>query len=132
MQLYPRTVMSILVAMAVLLISTLVLFAILLFLSPGNPRPFLDERGTWRAKIFSGSYLWNAQLSTDLAKKVTRLKVPVYFFHGAYDYTVSYHLGKSYYEQLDAPVKGFYTFKNSAHSPLFEEPGRISILSKGR
>ena len=25
---------------------------------------------------------------------------------------------------LDAPLKGFYPFENSAHSPLFEEPER--------
>ena len=79
----------------------------------------------WRGKIFSGSRLWNTQLSTDLTKKVTRLEVPVYFLHGVYDYTVSYPLAKSYYEQLDAPLKGFYTFTESAHSPLFEEPKRM-------
>ena len=79
----------------------------------------------WRGKIFSGSRLWNTQLSTDLTMKVTRLEVPVYFFHGVYDYTVSYSLAKSYHEQLDAPVKGFYSFTESAHSPLFEEPKRM-------
>jgi len=79
----------------------------------------------WRGKISSGKQLWNAELSTDLTKKVTRVEVPVYFLHGAYDYTVSYPLAKAYYEQLDAPVKGFYTFAESAHSPLFEEPGRM-------
>ena len=31
-------------------------------------------------------------------------------------------LSKAYLEKLQAPVKGFYTFENSAHSPLFEEP----------
>jgi pimeloyl-ACP methyl ester carboxylesterase len=99
-----------------------------------------EKIGMWRGKIFSGSRLWNTQLSTDLTTKVTRLEVPVYFFHGAYDYTVSYPLAKSYFEQLDAPVKGFYTFKQSAHSPLFEEPGRMREIvradvltgSKGR
>ena len=40
-------------------------------------------------------------------------------------YTVSYPLAKSYYERLVAPVKGFYTFEHSAHSPLFEEPARM-------
>jgi len=29
---------------------------------------------------------------------------------------------------LQAPVKGFYTFENSAHSPLFEEPKRIKDI----
>ena len=79
----------------------------------------------WRGKIFSSSLMWNTQLSTDLTKKVTLLDVPVYFFHGVYDYTVSYPLARSYYERLDAPVKGFYTFKQSAHSPLFEEPEKM-------
>ena len=84
-----------------------------------------EKIGMWRGKIFSGSRLWNTQLSTDLTKKVTRLEIPVYFLHGVYDYTVSYPLAKSYYEQLDAPLKGFYTFTKSAHSPLFEEPKRM-------
>jgi hypothetical protein len=45
-----------------------------------------------------------------------------------YDYTVSYSLARSYYDQLDAPVKGFYTFTESAHSPLFEEPKRMAEI----
>jgi pimeloyl-ACP methyl ester carboxylesterase len=84
-----------------------------------------EKVGMWRGKIFSGSQLWNTQLSTDLTRKVTRLEIPVYFFHGVYDYTVSYPLARSYYEQLDSPLKGFYTFTKSAHSPLFEEPKRM-------
>ena len=84
-----------------------------------------EKIGMWRGKIFSNSLLWNTQLSTDLTKMVTRLEVPVYFFHGVYDYTVSYPLARSFYERLDAPVKGFYTFKQSAHSPLFEEPEKM-------
>ncbi|MDZ4180204.1 MAG: alpha/beta hydrolase, partial [Coriobacteriia bacterium] len=48
-----------------------------------------------------------------------------YFLHGRHDYTVSYPLARSYCETLDAPVKGFYTFEHSAHSPLFEEPDRM-------
>jgi pimeloyl-ACP methyl ester carboxylesterase len=62
---------------------------------------------------------------------VTRLEIPVYFFHGAYDYTVSYSLAKSYYNQLEAPMKGFYTFAESAHSPLFEEPKRMAEIVRG-
>jgi pimeloyl-ACP methyl ester carboxylesterase len=89
-----------------------------------------EKIGMWRGKIFSGSRLWNTQLSTDLTKKVTRLEVPVYFLHGVYDYTVSYPLAKSYYEQLDAPLKGFYTFTKSAHSPLFEEPERTREIMR--
>ena len=45
-----------------------------------------------------------------------------YFVHGRYDYTASYPLALDYFDKLDAPLKGFYTFENSAHSPAFEEP----------
>ena len=84
-----------------------------------------EKISLWRGKLFSGSRLWNAQLATDLTKLVTRVDLPVYFFHGVYDYTVSYPMAKSYYEQLAAPLKGFYTFEHSAHSPLFEEPEKM-------
>lgn len=84
-----------------------------------------EKIALWRGKIFSSDRLWNTQLSTDLTTKVTRLEMPVYLFHGVYDYTVSYPLAKSYLQQLVAPVKGFYTFNHSAHSPLFEEAYRM-------
>jgi pimeloyl-ACP methyl ester carboxylesterase len=89
-----------------------------------------DKLNLWRGKIFSGNLLWNTQLSTDLTKIVTRLALPVYFLHGVHDYTVSYPLARSYYEQLEARVKGFYTFERSAHSPLFEEPGRTCQIMR--
>jgi len=38
---------------------------------------------------------------------------------------VSYPLAKSYFDLLEAPVKGFYTFKQSAHTPFFEEPEKM-------
>jgi pimeloyl-ACP methyl ester carboxylesterase len=52
------------------------------------------------------------------------LPVPAYFFHGRHDYTCSYELAAPYVSALEAPLKGFYTFEQSAHSPVFEEPAR--------
>ena len=89
-----------------------------------------EKIGLWRGKLSFGRQLWNTQLSTDLTTTLTRLEVPVYFFHGAYDYTVSYLLARAYYDRLDAPVKGFYTFERSAHSPLFEEPRRMREIMR--
>lgn len=83
-----------------------------------------EKINLWRGKLFSGSRLWNTQLATDLTKKVTRLEIPAYFLHGVHDYTVSYPLAKAYFALLEAPVKGFYTFRQSAHTPFFEEPVR--------
>jgi pimeloyl-ACP methyl ester carboxylesterase len=89
-----------------------------------------EKINLWRGKLFSGSRLWNTQLSTDLNKKVTRLDIPVYFLHGVYDYTVSYPLAKAYFDLLVAPVKGFYTFKQSAHTPFFEEPEKMRHIMR--
>ena len=47
--------------------------------------------------------------------------IPVYFFSGYYDYTTPITLSKELLEKLEAPEKKFYTFYNSAHSPLWEE-----------
>ena len=53
------------------------------------------------------------------------LAIPVCFFEGIYDYACSYTLAASYHQSLKAPVKGFCTFAQSAHSPMFEEPERM-------
>jgi pimeloyl-ACP methyl ester carboxylesterase len=88
-----------------------------------------EKANTWRAKANSGmALLGDDMLATDLSKEVTELSIPVYFFEGIYDYTCSYTLAKEYFDQLKAPLKGFYTFEQSAHSPLFEEPEKIGHI----
>ena len=85
----------------------------------------------WRGKLSSGvSVLWDEMLATDLAERVTELALPAYFFHGIYDYTVSYQLAKDYFEGLEAPLKGFYSFGRSAHSPIFEEPEKARRIMR--
>jgi pimeloyl-ACP methyl ester carboxylesterase len=91
----------------------------------------IEKINLWRAKARSGvSVLWDIILTTDLSKQIPEINIPVYFFHGIYDYTVSYPLAKNYFEQIKAPMKGFYTFNNSAHSPLFEEPLQVRQIIK--
>lgn len=79
----------------------------------------------WRGKFRSKAILWDAFIGTDLNKQVTALALPLYFLHGQYDYTASYAAAKAYFQSLNAPLKGFYTFENSAHSPMHEEPLRL-------
>ncbi len=86
----------------------------------------MEKFNTWRGKARSGiSILWNENLRTDLSLAVPELDIPVYFFEGVYDYTCSYTEAKNYFEKLKAPLKGFYTFEQSAHSPIFEEPEKV-------
>jgi pimeloyl-ACP methyl ester carboxylesterase len=84
-----------------------------------------EKLNIWRGKFSSDKRLWDQIISTDWTKVVTKLDIPAYFFHGRHDYTVSYAEAKAYFNALAAPVKGFYTFESSAHSPMFEEPGRM-------
>lgn len=51
--------------------------------------------------------------------------MPAYFLHGIHDCTCAYPEARAYVERLAAPLKGFYTFQRSAHSPIFEEPDRV-------
>jgi pimeloyl-ACP methyl ester carboxylesterase len=89
----------------------------------------IEKINIWRGKSRSGiSILWDIILATDLSKQVPELKIPVYFFEGIYDYTCSYTEAKAYFEKLKAPIKGFYTFEKSAHSPLFEEPEKMQQI----
>lgn len=74
---------------------------------------------------FSLRYLWDTVLRIDLIKEAPDLQVPVYIFQGRYDYQVSYVVAREYAKVLNAPIKGFYTFENSAHSPCFEEPNKM-------
>ncbi len=88
-----------------------------------------EKYNMWAAKSHSGvSSLWNEILSTNLMIRVPKLEIPVYFFGGVHDYTVSSILAKEYLGKLQAPVKGFYTFNQSAHSPIFEEPERVKEI----
>jgi pimeloyl-ACP methyl ester carboxylesterase len=82
-----------------------------------------DKLGLWRGRAFSRSFgLWEQIIRVDLTRTFTEFHLPVYFFHGAYDYTCSYALAEEYFRALRAPVKGFYRFDGAAHSPILEEP----------
>jgi pimeloyl-ACP methyl ester carboxylesterase len=88
-----------------------------------------EKVNLWHGKSSSGvSSLWDTMIATDLSEQLPELHLPVYFFHGIYDYTCSYTEAKVYFAKLKAPVKGFYTFEHSAHSPLFEEPEKTQMI----
>jgi pimeloyl-ACP methyl ester carboxylesterase len=84
-----------------------------------------EKMAIWRGKAWSRGILWDEFLTTDLTAHVTELELPVYICQGRYDYTTDPGLARAYYELLRAPVKGFYAFEESAHSPAFEEPARF-------
>lgn len=92
----------------------------------------LERINIWRGKNFLATTpIGNERMRFNAFVDVPYLEIPIYFFGGIYDYTCCYSLQKKYFETIKAPLKGFYTFSNSAHSPLWEEPDRfIAILTQ--
>ena len=92
-----------------------------------------EKADIWKAKAFLAR-------STDLRRRlltarpeaeILSLEIPAYFLSGRHDLTVSRDLSRRYLDTLSAPVKGFYTFEDSAHSPMFEEPEKfLRILAE--
>jgi pimeloyl-ACP methyl ester carboxylesterase len=91
---------------------------------------FSERINIWKAKsiCLNKTNLWDTMIATDLTTEITSIEIPIYFMHGVYDYTVNYSLAKEYYEKINSPLKGFYTFEHSAHSPLFEESERVNKI----
>ncbi len=78
---------------------------------------------------FSFSHLWQEVFyRTDLFKQAPKLDVPVYFFLGRHDRTVtaSAAIADRYFGALDAPKgKHLVWFENSGHWPQLEEPEKF-------
>jgi pimeloyl-ACP methyl ester carboxylesterase len=53
-------------------------------------------------------------------------KIPVFFFAGRYDYVTPGELAYDYFDALEAPVKRFIWFENSAHDIQYDESDKFS------
>ena len=87
----------------------------------------------WKSKMIflPKTNLKTETLTTNFPDAYPEIKIPIFFMCGKYDLTVNAGLSKNYYNRLNAPLKRFYIFENSAHGPLFEEPERfMNILGK--
>ena len=82
---------------------------------------FTDKVNTIRGAISSFKQLWTPVMEKNLIETLKEQKVPVYIFQGKQDYQTTYMYAKEYYDSLKAPIKQFYTFEKSAHTPMIEE-----------
>lgn len=70
---------------------------------------------------YSMHHLWKYMMLNSLPVVVPEQQVPVYIFQGIHDHQTDFGIAKDYFDRLKAPVKKFYTFEHSAHSPHVEE-----------
>ncbi len=87
-----------------------------------------EKINIWRGKLWSRPFFWDDLLRDDLSARLTQFALPVYFLAGTHDYTTNSGLARAYFDVIEAPMKGFYLFDRSAHSPLFEEPARATDI----
>ena len=78
---------------------------------------FAEKINYWKGKALLGKSEYRKYRVNPEAACV----IPVHFISGYYDYTTPVTLSKELYDCLEAPEKSFYTFNDSAHSPLWEE-----------
>jgi proline iminopeptidase len=83
-----------------------------------------DRKALDAGSDFSIATLW-PKLSGISFKQVHRIDTPVFLFLGRHDYTVPAPIAATWMEQLSAPKKATIWFENSAHLPMFEEPGHM-------
>ena len=72
--------------------------------------------------------LWDEVIERPLDKEVNKVQVPVYMVMGKYDGSTSPELAKEYFDNLEAPIKEYYLFEDSAHFPHIEEEDKFYDL----
>ncbi|WP_432670346.1 alpha/beta fold hydrolase [Flavobacterium sp. SM2513] len=79
---------------------------------------FLQWSKTW-------SPVWNEVMNIDLPKTLKKVDCPVYFFVGKNDIQTSTKITEEYFEELKAPKKDLFLFKNSGHQIHQDEPEKF-------
>jgi pimeloyl-ACP methyl ester carboxylesterase len=87
-----------------------------------------DKVNFMSGSLFSLKTLWPDVVNKNLANEIDSMQVPVYIFQGVYDYQTPYSVAKEFFDQLKAPKKEFFTFENSAHSPVMEEVDKFNTI----
>jgi len=87
-----------------------------------------DKMNFMKGSMFSLNHLWPEVIKCNLYQDIDSMRLPVYIFQGKYDNQTSYPVAKDFYDQLKAPKKEFFTFENSAHSPVMEEVDKFNAI----
>ncbi|PRA09510.1 MULTISPECIES: alpha/beta fold hydrolase [unclassified Paenibacillus] len=81
----------------------------------------LDMIRFYTGMFSSQDILLKEAFDQNLPDIVDHLEIPTYFVTGKYDYMTTANAARDYFDVLDAPIKDFIVFNESAHYPQFEE-----------
>ena len=85
-----------------------------------------EARRVFEGNGFSQEFLLSPVLSIDLTH-VTKLDCPLIILAGRHDRTVNSEVAHEWFERVQAPLKHFFWFENSAHEVIMEEPGKMLV-----
>jgi len=93
-----------------------------------------DKMNFMKASKYSLNHLWPSVIQKNLFNDIDSMRIPVYIFQGRYDNQTPYPIAKEFFNHLKARKKEFFTFENSAHSPVMEEVSKFNsiVLEKTR
>ena len=74
-----------------------------------------------KGALYLPKVLWDDCVSANYTT-VTELKVPVIVTQGEHDFNTPTAIAREWFDKLSAPYKRWYSFAESAHSPIAEEP----------
>lgn len=83
-----------------------------------------DLKALDAGSLFSLGYLLGPLTDVDFTK-MTRFDLPMLFFLGRHDYSVSHEVSARWFATLRAPAKKLVWFEDSAHMVMQEQPGRF-------
>ena len=87
-----------------------------------------EKLNSMSGMMLSMKNLWPELISKNLFNEIDSMQLPVYIFQGIHDRQTPYSIASDFFDQLKAPEKEFFTFDNSAHSPLVEEVDKFNSI----
>ncbi|MGY3779080.1 alpha/beta fold hydrolase [Isobaculum melis] len=86
------------------------------------------EKKQFFGALFSSklmTFLTNDMFDMNIGEEIESLVIPMYLFAGKHDLMACTEQALAFYDKIDAPKKSFYTYENSAHFPMFDEPQKF-------
>jgi pimeloyl-ACP methyl ester carboxylesterase len=74
------------------------------------------------APAYAGEAIYRQQLPYDARRLGLKFDLPFFIFEGEADSITPPDLAKAYFDSIQAPVKGFVTFKDVGHSAVLTRP----------
>jgi pimeloyl-ACP methyl ester carboxylesterase len=94
----------------------------------GTESSVFDLLNLVRGFRFSMDAMWAEVSRLNLLDAAPALQMPVFFFLGRRDHWVPPETSVSYFEALEAPLKGLVWFEDSGHEPFMDEPDKFNRM----